>query len=52
MECQFAAAGMIPGATIHAHPLKCPDIVERLGIKVNLVRSDSPMRNTTAYSAA
>ena len=37
MECQFAAAGMIPGATIHAHPLKCPDIVERLGIKVNLV---------------
>ncbi len=36
MECQIAAAGMIPGATIHTHALKHPDIVERLGIAVKV----------------
>jgi len=34
MECQIAAAAMITGATIHTHPLKNPEVIERLGIAV------------------
>ena len=34
MECQLAAAAMIPGITIHSHVIKTPEIVQRFGITV------------------
>ncbi len=34
MECQLAAAAMIPGITIHTHAIKAPEIIQRLGITV------------------
>lgn len=37
MECQVAAAAMIPGATIHAHPLASPEVIQRLGIRIKVV---------------
>lgn len=42
MECQVAAAAMIPGATIHTHPLTTPEIIQRLGIEVKVVPERLP----------
>ena len=34
MECQMAAAAMIPGITVHSHVIKTPEVIQRLGISV------------------